>query len=166
MARTLAQIQEQIEKLNQIAGKLKAREVAGVVERIRAAIEQYGLTAEDVFGPKSAPAQSSTATDTRGMNTTVKKSASPIKYRDGHGNTWTGHGQRPRWFKEALAGGKTSAELEVNSRGKRTAAKKSASPIKYRDDQSNAWTGNGQRPRWFKEALASGKTREELHVNS
>jgi DNA-binding protein H-NS len=37
----------------------------------------------------------------------------------------------------------------------------SAAP-KYKDDQGNVWGGRGPRPAWFKAALESGKTAEEL----
>jgi DNA-binding protein H-NS len=33
------------------------------------------------------------------------------KYRDDAGNTWTGHGRRPQWFKDAIAGGKKLEDL-------------------------------------------------------
>ncbi len=36
--------------------------------------------------------------------------------------------------------------------------------IKYRDDAGHAWTGVGKRPRWYLEALASGKKPEDLLV--
>lgn len=35
---------------------------------------------------------------------------------------------------------------------------------KYRDDAGHAWSGKGPRPGWFKAALASGKTLEDLAV--
>lgn len=35
---------------------------------------------------------------------------------------------------------------------------------KYRDDAGHAWSGKGPRPGWFKAALASGKTLEDLTV--
>jgi DNA-binding protein H-NS len=37
-----------------------------------------------------------------------------------------------------------------------------AGGIKFRDDAGNAWSGFGPKPRWLTEALASGKTLEEL----
>lgn len=44
------------------------------------------------------------------------------------------------------------------------AAAKSPRPVKYRDDAGNAWVGHGKRPKWFVDALAAGKTAEELLV--
>ena len=34
--------------------------------------------------------------------------------------------------------------------------------VKFEDDQGNTWRGMGKRPAWFKAALASGKTPEDL----
>jgi len=39
------------------------------------------------------------------------KTASKVKYRDEAGNTWSGHGRRPKWFTDAVAGGKTPEQL-------------------------------------------------------
>ena len=50
MARTLIQIREQIEKLEKEAERVQANEVAGVIQRIKTAIDFYGLTADDLFG--------------------------------------------------------------------------------------------------------------------
>jgi DNA-binding protein H-NS len=36
--------------------------------------------------------------------------------------------------------------------------------IKFKDDAGNAWSGFGPKPRWLTEALAAGKTIEELKV--
>lgn len=40
-----------------------------------------------------------------------KYPVSTVVYRDGAGNSWTGRGPQPRWMKEALASGKTLADL-------------------------------------------------------
>ena len=44
------------------------------------------------------------------------------------------------------------------------AGKRKPGVVRYRDDAGNAWTGHGKRPNWFKDAIASGKTPEELMV--
>lgn len=38
----------------------------------------------------------------------------------------------------------------------------SVRPIKFRDEAGNTWAGRGKRPNWFKEALESGKSPEDL----
>jgi DNA-binding protein H-NS len=35
---------------------------------------------------------------------------------------------------------------------------------RFRDAQGNVWVGRGPRPKWLREALASGKTLEEFAV--
>jgi DNA-binding protein H-NS len=111
MARTLVQIQTQIDRLEKEAAQVRANEVAGVVERIKAAIESYGLTADDLFG-------SARKTAVRGGNKAAskkqKKQPSPPKYRDpATGKTWTGHGKRPGWFVQAIESGAKAEEMAV-----------------------------------------------------
>ena len=60
--------------------------------------------------------------------------------------------------KAPVAGGGNPA----SKRSKKTEPKSSAREVKFKDDQGNTWGGMGKRPAWFKAALASGKTREEL----
>ena len=110
MARTLAQVRKQIEKLQTEADRLKANEAAGVVQRIKTAIDFYGLTAEDLFG--SGPKV--TAEGKKVVVKKVKKTPAPAKYRDKTtGRTWTGHGKRPGWFVEAIEGGIKAEEMAV-----------------------------------------------------
>ena len=61
--------------------------------------------------------------------------------------------------------GKSSAAVASKLAKKRrmgAAAKPSAKPVKFKDDQGNTWGGIGKRPDWFKAALAAGKTPEDL----
>ena len=51
MAKTIAQLNAQIAKLQKEADALKEKEVAGVVARMKVAIEHYGLTAADLGSP-------------------------------------------------------------------------------------------------------------------
>ena len=113
MAKTLASIQRQIDKLQKEATAIRAKEVGGVIERIQSAIAFYGLTVDDLFGAKPAA-------KTRGRRKAAGSAAKPkaervIKYQDGAGNKWTGHGKRPGWFKAALESGKTHEDLLLKS---------------------------------------------------
>ena len=47
-------------------------------------------------------------------------------------------------------------------RRKKAGPKPSVRTVKFKDDKGNTWGGMGKRPGWFKAALASGKTPEEL----
>lgn len=57
----------------------------------------------------------------------------------------------------AAGGGKPASK-----RRKKGGPKPSARAVKFKDDQGNTWAGMGKRPAWFKAALASGKTPEDL----
>lgn len=54
----------------------------------------------------------------------------------------------------------------LKKRKVKTPAKAASAPgkPKYRDDAGHTWSGKGPRPGWFKAALASGKTLEDLTV--
>jgi len=54
----------------------------------------------------------------------------------------------------------------ASKRRKKAGAKPAARTVKFKDDQGNTWGGMGKRPAWFKAALASGKTPEELLAKS
>jgi DNA-binding protein H-NS len=117
LAKSLAQLNEQIAKLQREADALQAKEVAGVVARIRDAIEHYGLTPAQLFdaprassGKAKAPAREQTRRKRPGA---PARKRGVIRFRDEAGNSWTGHGKRPNWFKAALEAGKTPDDLAV-----------------------------------------------------
>ena len=66
----------------------------------------------------------------------------------------------------AKKAGKASRAGKARKAGKRASPKKTAGVIKYRDEAGNAWTGHGRAPAWFKAALESGKTSEDLEVKA
>jgi DNA-binding protein H-NS len=116
VARNLTQINSQIAKLQREADALKAKEATGVISRIREAIDHYGLTALDLgFGVPRArrgrpPGKSAASKPAKRAGS---KRAGVIKYRDDAGNSWTGHGRSPSWYKQALESGKTPDDLLV-----------------------------------------------------
>ncbi|UXH78398.1 H-NS histone family protein [Roseateles amylovorans] len=125
MPKSLKQVLNQIEKLQKEADAMRAREVSGVVARIREAIEHYGLTPEELFGStgrapvrgrvgaKAAASKPGRRGGAAKRGPAVRKSAGSPKYQDGAGRTWTGVGKRPNWFKEAIASGKTAEDLLI-----------------------------------------------------
>jgi DNA-binding protein H-NS len=71
---------------------------AQISEEKRAAVQQVrdfmvvmGVTIEDLLGGPAPKA----------------KAKRVVKYRDEHGNTWAGVGQRPRWLQARLLAGAT-----------------------------------------------------------
>ena len=122
MAKTIAQINEQIDKLQKQAAVLKAKEVPGVIARIKEAIEHYGLTAADlgftgltVKEVKTVKAASPVVTVVakKARKNAAKKTTGVIRYRDDAGHTWTGNGKRPNWYLAAIEAGKTPESLAV-----------------------------------------------------
>ncbi len=167
MTKTYKQIQKQIESLQRQAEKLRNQEVEGVVGRIKVAITHYGLTADQLgFGSGSGKAKlpvprTGNALKAKGLSTSAK-------YSDGQGNEWLGRGPRPHWLRDALAAGKTLEEFatdvapsETAPRGAKPAAKRKAK-ASYKDQNGNAWSGMGPKPRWLKDALAAGATLDQF----
>ena len=117
MQKSLSRIQQQIEKLQRQASKLRSREAAGVIKKIKVAIEHYGLTAEDLFvgrtkrGAKAATGNGHTESTKRAV--TRKHAPIAVKYRDNEGNTWTGRGSQPRWLVAYLKAGRKINDFAV-----------------------------------------------------
>lgn len=117
MAKTIAQMTAEIEKLQRQIEAAKSKEVDGVVARIREAIDFYGLTPEHLFGQKTKPkgkvsrrAAAKPAKPAKPARTGTKL---PATYADGAGNEWTGRGSTPRWLQEAIAAGKSKEDFAV-----------------------------------------------------
>jgi DNA-binding protein H-NS len=114
MAKTLAQINRQIDKLQRQAEALKKQEISGVISRIRSAIDHYGLTARDLgLTSGRAGASGRAARKSSGRKSVAMRKPVPVKYRDQDGHTWTGRGKRPNWFRSALEAGKKPEDFAV-----------------------------------------------------
>lgn len=114
MTKTYLQVMKQIDSLKSEAEKLRRKEIAGVVGRIREAIQHYGLTAADLGlnGEAKGPRQTRVRMGKPGPK--AKRTPAPVKYRDEAGNTWVGIGKRPQWVRDALAAGKTLQDLAAH----------------------------------------------------
>ena len=106
--------------------------------------------------------------------------AAMITYREHMGWPWP----IPQWVRDALDAGKTLADFAVGGatthatakkESNTTAAKKTASKAakkrakkpgsaKYTDRAGNSWSGRGPQPNWLKDALAGGKTLDDLRA--
>ena len=93
---TYAEIQLQIQKLQEQAEELKAQELAGVISDIKKKIAEYDLSAKDLgFASESKK--------------TIKKATAKetvVMYQKGD-QTWSGavRGRKPDWVKEILDAG-------------------------------------------------------------
>jgi DNA-binding protein H-NS len=167
MTQSYSQIQKKIETLQRQADQLRNKEIQGVVARIKTAIAHYGLSAAQLGFTGSAA---------RGKSAGKRGSAAGAKFGDGGGNYWSGRGPRPHWLRDALKAGRTldefalgaspaAAATPVGTPSKKKAKgpqKRRPSSVLYRDDAGHSWTGRGPRPQWLKDAIAGGKTLEEL----
>jgi DNA-binding protein H-NS len=107
---TLEQINHQITKLQDQAAKIADAEKAEVIGKMKVAIDHYGITAADLGLSKSGKSKARKAD---GKAKPKAKALGRVKYKDDAGNSWTGVGRRPAWFVEALASGKTEADLRA-----------------------------------------------------
>lgn len=116
MAKTLPQLQKQIAALQRQADAIKKKESKGVVARIKDAIVFYQLTPADLgfaAARKAAAGPAKAAKAPAVRKGRGRKAAGKIRFRDGAGNAWTGHGRRPKWFVDALAAGKSREDMAV-----------------------------------------------------
>ncbi len=129
MAQSVAQIREQIAKLQAREQEALAREADGVVARIKEAIAFYKLTPERLFGDEPAPSIAQSKAEkpkasgvakpvtekgpAKAARKSLKGSKVAAKYRDDQGNSWSGRGSQPRWLKAAIEGGKTLESFSV-----------------------------------------------------
>lgn len=136
MAKTLDQLNQQIARLQEQVKAVKARESAEVVKRIKEAIAYYSLTPADLFGgdtakpsrakraskPARPAASDAPASKAKKPRKTIKtrsaaKKASPARFADESGNTWSGKGRPPQWLVKAIAAGKTKDDFAVDRKG-------------------------------------------------
>jgi len=114
---TYESIQKQIEKLEREAETLKKKEMGGVIQRIREAIAHYDITPQQLFGGKravrGAEATRSKAGPSAGATKKARRGPVAPKYRDEHGNTWAGRGNRPRWLSEAIKSGRKLEDFAI-----------------------------------------------------
>jgi DNA-binding protein H-NS len=172
MAQTLQQIRKQIAALQQLAQERRRIEVKAVIQRTRETIQAWELTPEELFdGPVASASPRATRKTGRRVPVT--------KYADGKGGAWAGRGKRPQWLRDALAGGAQLSDFLVQPgslapkaaapRGgtKRSAARSGGTVTtpRFSDGNGNVWTGRGPRPKWLKDAMASGKSLEEFARN-
>lgn len=80
------------EALEAKINEVRVNELSAVVEKIRALMDEYGLTADDI-APRRGRGRP------RGTSPTAKKPALPPKYMDPKtGKTWSGRGRAPAWL--------------------------------------------------------------------
>ena len=95
MTTNLTQLNKKIAALQAQAEVLRKKDAAGVIKRIKEAIQHYDLTAADLgFGSKPSKA-AKPATKRQAPAKKGRRQPGAPKYRDETGRTWTGQGRRP-----------------------------------------------------------------------
>lgn len=92
------ELKAQAEKLLQQAEEARKQEVAQVIAEIRAKMDQYDITVEDIQGGR------------RGRRA---GRPSVVRFRGPNGETWSGSGRQPGWLKEAIARGASKEDFRV-----------------------------------------------------
>lgn len=186
--KTYAELRREIQTLTQEADKVRSAEKAGVVERMKEAIEAYGISVKELFGTRVSTAKTPRGKSAaRGASGAKSAAGRAVAYADGNGGVWGGRGPRPAWLRNAIASGRQLEEFAVGANGpasapastpasdevkpkvkapsKKQAAKgKQGLPAKFKDDAGNSWSGRGSQPSWLKAALASGKSLDEMRA--
>lgn len=100
----LAQQAELAKKIEEV----RKTEVAGAIEQVKAIIEEYELSAGDIFPQKRVTSS--------GTGKTPKAKGVP-KYRSSidPSLTWSGKGRKPEWVVTYLANGGLLEQLKITS---------------------------------------------------
>ncbi|WP_439686560.1 DNA-binding protein H-NS [Cupriavidus oxalaticus] len=92
---TYKQLLAEKEALEAKLNEVRATEVAGVIDKIRELMTEYGLTAEDIMPRRKRGRPAGSA----GKKAAASGSALPPKYMDPKtGKTWSGRGRAPAWL--------------------------------------------------------------------
>lgn len=99
---TLKELLAQREALEKQIEQTQKQDRSAAIEKVRAMMAEYGLTAAELRGRGAAKRKS---------GSTGKVAA---KYRNAStGESWSGRGLQPRWLKAALASGKELTDFSV-----------------------------------------------------
>ncbi|MEP7058326.1 MAG: H-NS histone family protein [Caldimonas sp.] len=99
---SLQELLAQKEELDRQIDMTKKKERGDAVEKVRALMSEYGLTAADLSARGPARAKGGTG----------KKVAA--KYRNAAtGESWSGRGLQPKWLKTALASGRKLTDFSI-----------------------------------------------------
>lgn len=110
---TPAELDHLIAKARKRQDALAAKKIPRVRAKIEALLKAEGLALADVFSAKvpAAPRAKKPARTSGG----ARGRSVPPKYRNpvDPAQTWAGRGVQPRWFREALAAGRSAEDLLI-----------------------------------------------------
>ena len=100
---TLKELLDRKAALEKEIESTRKQEHANAIEKVRALMQEYGLTISDISNKAPVRAASST-----------KGGKVAAKYRNkATGETWSGRGLQPKWLKAALSAGHQLSEFTV-----------------------------------------------------
>lgn len=103
---TLKELLAQQAELTKKIEEVRKVEVAEAIKKVKAVMEEYQLSIEDVFPQRKSSANStSPGPKTKGIAKYQNKIDPKL--------TWTGKGRKPEWVITFLANGGTLEELEI-----------------------------------------------------
>jgi DNA-binding protein H-NS len=105
---TLKELLAQQAELAKKIEEVRKSEIANAIKQVKAIIEEYELTADDIFPQKRTPAASTSGTP-------KVKGVAKYQSRIDPNLTWTGRGRKPEWVTTFLGNGGTLEELEIKS---------------------------------------------------
>jgi DNA-binding protein H-NS len=100
---SLAELLNQKAELERQIAAAQSETRAKAISDVRALMAEHGLTAADLI---SSPVR---------RHPRAVKASKPVaaKYKDDHGNSWSGRGLKPKWLTAELAAGKTIDQFVV-----------------------------------------------------
>lgn len=99
----LAEIEEQMKKLQAEADEIKRQKVSAAIDQINALISQHGIKLEDL--EISAKKTSK-----------ILKVKAKAKYRDPNSDdTWSGRGRKPKWMVDQMKEGKKMDDFLIEN---------------------------------------------------
>ena len=137
-SKKLAQIKQQIAKLEREAEKVRKAGIKGVLKQIKSLMEEHGISLSDLGSPRGRPGRPA-------------KAAKP--------------GRKPGRPPKADKPEQASAKAAKPAASKAKLARSKAKP-KYRSPENAkvVWTGRGRPPAWVKAWVDAGKKMDDLLI--
>jgi DNA-binding protein H-NS len=141
-SKKLAQIKQQIAKLEREAEKVRKAGIKGVLKQIKSLMEEHGISLSDLGSPRGRPG---------------RKPGRPAKAA----KPGRKPGRPPKADKPAQASAKAAKPAAIKAKLARSKAKP-----KYRSPENAkvVWTGRGRPPAWVKAWVDAGKKMDDLLI--
>jgi DNA-binding protein H-NS len=141
-SKKLAQIKQQIAKLEREAEKVRKAGIKGVLKQIKSLMEEHGISLSDLGSPRGRPGR-----------------------KPGRPATAAKPGRKPGRPPKADKPEQASAKAAKPAASKAKLARSKAKP-KYRSPENAkvVWTGRGRPPAWVKAWVDAGKKMDDLLI--